>query len=62
MSSPIKLSSDSDVSEYSNEVEVVELTQPQAHSGKPFYKITSLINNNTITFCTPFADSHVVSY
>ena len=36
MSSPIKLSSDLDVSEYSK---VVELTQPQAHSGKPFYKI-----------------------
>ena len=36
MLSPIKLSSDSNVSEYSNEVEVDELTQPQAHSGKPF--------------------------
>ena len=38
MLSPIKLSSDSDVSEYSNDGEIVELTQPQAHSGKPFDK------------------------
>ena len=48
---PIKLSSDSDVSEYSNEMEVVESTHPKAHSdsGKPFDKITSLLLKLIIT-------------
>ena len=47
---PIKLSSDSDVSEYFNEMEV-ESTHPKAHSdsGKPFDKITSLLLKLIIT-------------